>query len=81
MDSQNQNLEAAEHTLPLRWLRLACGVICVLPFCIQAVFFDGGFYYDDAFHLQQCEQIADGTIAWSDYVFLAHGEHLIPIWK
>ena len=81
MESQQKTDPSADIRLSTRQIQAALALICVLPFLVQSVFFDGGFYYDDAFHLEQCELIDAGQISLSDYVFLAHGEHLIPVWK
>ena len=81
MDSQTQISDAESQPLKVGWLRVLTGIVCVLPYCVQACFFNGGFYYDDAFHLEQCRMIDEGTIDLADYVLLAHGEHLIPVWK
>lgn len=56
-------------------------ILAVLPFAMHSAFYDGGFYYDDQFHLQQCRQIAAGQSTLSSYLLLPHGEHFIPVWK
>lgn len=79
MESLPEKPESAQ--LSQRQLTVVVALIVILPFVVQAVYFDGGFYYDDEFHLEQSELIARGEISLWDYVTLAHGEHLIPIWK
>lgn len=56
-------------------------VLAALPFVLHSVYANGGFYYDDQFHLQQCRLIETQQISFADYVLLPHGEHFIPIWK
>ena len=48
--------------------------------CSRSIF-DGGFYYDDGYHLEQAEFISRGEISLTDYATRPHGEHLIPVWK
>lgn len=79
MDSLPNNSDSARLTAPQ--LKVLIGLVVVLPFVVQAVYFDGGFYYDDEFHLEQSELISRGEISLWDYATLAHGEHLIPVWK
>lgn len=82
MDSRPDNPPSAPPESFSRKQRIAVfALMAVIPFVVQAVYFDGGFYYDDAFHLEQSELISRGEISLWDYVTLAHGEHLIPIWK
>ncbi len=82
MDSQHiKNQTMPPVSGKRHWDLVVVSLILVLPFVVQAAYFNGGFYYDDDFHLDQCRLIDQREISLSDYVTLPHGEHLIPLWK